>query len=27
LKEKERIEPAKEISFLHYEGKYKIDIK
>jgi translation initiation factor 5A len=27
LKEKGRIEPAKEISFLHYEGKYKIDIK
>ncbi len=27
LKEKGRIAPAKEISFLHYEGKYKIDIK
>ncbi|MEA2075201.1 MAG: translation initiation factor IF-5A [Euryarchaeota archaeon] len=24
---KARIVPAKEISFLHYEGKYKIDIK
>lgn len=27
LKEKGRIEPAKEIPFLHYEGRYKIDIK
>ncbi len=27
LKGKGRIEPGKEISFLHYEGKYKIDIK
>ncbi|MHC1599372.1 MAG: translation initiation factor IF-5A [Candidatus Methanospirareceae archaeon] len=27
LREKGRIEPAKEIPFLHYEGKYKIDIK
>lgn len=27
LKGKERIEPGKEISFLHYEGKYKIDVK
>jgi len=27
LKDKGRIEPGKEISFLHYEGKYKIDVK
>ena len=27
LKEKGRIAPGKEISFLHYEGKYKIDMK
>lgn len=27
LKDKGRIEPGKEIPFLHYEGKYKIDIK
>jgi translation initiation factor 5A len=27
LKDKGRIEPGKEISFLHYEGKYKIDMK
>lgn len=27
LLEKGRIEPGKEISFLHYDGKYKIDIK
>ncbi len=27
LKAKGRIEPGKEISFLHYEGKYKIDMK
>jgi translation initiation factor 5A len=27
LKEKGRIEPGMEIPFLHYEGKYKIDIK
>ncbi|MCK4475723.1 MAG: translation initiation factor IF-5A [Methanophagales archaeon] len=27
LKGKGRIEPGKEISFLHYEGKYKIDMK
>lgn len=27
LLEKGRIEPGKEISFLHYEGKYKVDIK
>lgn len=27
LKEKGRIEPGKEMSFLHYEGEYKIDIK
>ncbi len=27
LKAKGRIAPAKEISFLQYEGKYKIDIK
>jgi translation initiation factor 5A len=27
LMEKGRIEPGKEISFLHYEGRYKIDMK
>ncbi|MBC8521255.1 MAG: translation initiation factor IF-5A [Candidatus Syntrophoarchaeum sp.] len=27
LKDKGRIEPGKEIPFLHYEGKYKIDVK
>ncbi|MCD6203544.1 MAG: translation initiation factor IF-5A [Methanophagales archaeon] len=27
LKEKGRIEPGKEIPFLHYEGRYKIDIR
>jgi len=27
LKEKGRIEPGKEIPFLHYEGRYKIDMK
>ncbi len=27
LKEKGRIEPGKEIPFLHYEGKYKIDMR
>jgi len=27
LKAKGRIAPANEISFLHYEGKYKIDMK
>ncbi len=27
LKEKGRIAPGKEIPFLHYEGKYKIDMK
>jgi len=27
LKGKGKIEPGKEIPFLHYEGKYKIDIK
>jgi len=27
LKEKGRIEPGMEIPFLHYEGKYRIDIK
>ncbi len=27
LKDKGRIEPGKEIPFLHYEGKYKIDIR
>ncbi len=27
LKGKEKVEPGKEMSFLHYEGKYKIDIK
>lgn len=27
LKDKGRIEPGKEIAFLHYEGKYKIDVK
>ncbi len=24
---KDRLEPGKEIPFLHYEGKYKIDLK
>jgi len=27
LQETGRIEPGKEIPFLHYEGKYRIDIK
>ena len=27
LKDKGRIEPGKEIPFLHYEGRYKIDMK
>ena len=27
LMEKGRIEPGKEVSFLHYEGRYKIDMK
>ncbi|MCD6209726.1 MAG: translation initiation factor IF-5A [Methanophagales archaeon] len=27
LKEKGRIEPGKEIPFLHYEGRYKIDMR
>ncbi len=27
LRDKGRIEPGKEIPFLHYDGKYKIDIK
>jgi translation initiation factor 5A len=27
LMEKGRIEPGKEISFLHYDGRYKIDMK
>jgi translation initiation factor 5A len=27
LLERGRIEPGKEISFLHYDGKYKMDIK
>ncbi len=27
LKGKGKVEPGKEMSFLHYEGKYKIDMK
>jgi len=27
VKEKGRIEPGKEIPFLHYEGRYKIDMR
>jgi translation initiation factor 5A len=27
LREKGRIEPGKEIPFLHFEGKYKMDVK
>lgn len=27
LMEKGQIEPGKEVSFLHYEGRYKIDMK
>ena len=27
LKDKGKIEPGKEIPFLHYEGKYRMDVK